>query len=92
MTPELAFNNKQQKHSILSNHNAYSYMAEKKLKKGIHRSTAWCRLKTRGRYIGKMVNSDIPLDQGQVCLLKCGTLLFMVLKADVYSGEAETLK
>lgn len=37
MTPELASNNKNQKHSILNNHNAYLYMAEKKQKKGTHK-------------------------------------------------------
>lgn len=62
MTPELAFNNRQQKHSILSNHNAYYYMAEKKLKKGTHRSTAWYRLKSKARHTGKALNNDIPLD------------------------------
>lgn len=39
MTPAPAFNSKQQKHSILSNHNVYSYMAEKKQKKGTYKST-----------------------------------------------------
>jgi len=86
MTPELAFNNKQQKCSILSNHNAYSYTAEKKQKNGTQSSTAWYRLKSKGRYTGKVVNNDIPLERGQVCL-KCSTLLFMVLKADVCLGR-----
>lgn len=90
MTPELAFNNKQQKHSIPSSHNAYSYMTEKKQKKGTHRSTVWYGLESKGRYV-REVKSDIPLDQGHVCI-KCSTSLFMTLGADVYSGEAETLK
>lgn len=37
-------------------------MAEKKQKKGTHRGTAWYRPKSKGRYIGKAVNNDIPLD------------------------------
>lgn len=62
MTPAPAFNSKQQKHSILSNHNVYSYMAEKKQKKGTHKSTTQYRLKSKGRYIEKAVNKDSPLD------------------------------
>lgn len=53
MTPELAFNSKQQKHSMPtpSNHNAFSYMAEKKQKKGTHRSTVWYGVESKGRYV-----------------------------------------
>lgn len=83
MTPELAFNNKQQKHSILSNHNAYSCMAEKKQKQGTHRRTTWYRLKSKGRYLREVENDDMPLDQGHVCL-KCSTLLFMILEAQMF--------
>lgn len=90
MTPELAFSNKQQKLSIPSNHNAYSYMADKKQTKGTNRSMFGYGLESKGRYV-REVKSDIPLDRGHVCL-KCSTSLFMTLGADVYSGEAETLK